>query len=239
MRVANDVVTRGYRVPSHEFDVEAQLVYPLLKGARQIRGWRVEPGQLAVVVPNSSIRGRLDVEEVRQRYPRATEHFEWIERETGGGLTRRSTYGLRMASRLPFFFVYNVGDYTFAPFKVVWAEIASSLCAAIAGSRPLVPGGEPRPFVPDHKVYFAPFEDELAAGYVCGFLSAPAVRAAVNAFTAKLQVGTLLQHIRIPPFDGENPAHLSLARLAASNGSGEAAGAELDVLVRDALMRQR
>ena len=51
--------------------------------------------------------------------------------------------------------VYNVGDYTFAPIKLVWSEIASSFCVAAIGSDALHAGTPPVPVVPDHKVYFA------------------------------------------------------------------------------------
>ena len=35
--------------------------------------------------------------------------------------------------RDPFYSMFNISDYTFAPWKVVWPEVANSLAAAVAG----------------------------------------------------------------------------------------------------------
>ena len=35
------------------------------------------------------------------------------------------------ATDIPFYAIYDVGDYTFSPYKVVWAEMAGTLQAAV------------------------------------------------------------------------------------------------------------
>ena len=52
----------------------------------------------------------------------------------------------------PFFAIYNVGPYTFAPYKVMWAEQSQQFKAAVvaSGDVPLIGS---RPYVPDHKVF--------------------------------------------------------------------------------------
>ena len=75
----------------------------------------------------------------------------------------------------PFFAIYNVGPYTFQPWKVIWPEMSSRFFAAVAGSAP-IPGGGLRPYVPDHKIYFAAFDAPELAYYLCALLNAPMVR---------------------------------------------------------------
>jgi hypothetical protein len=48
-------------------------------------------------------------------------------------LNDRSTYRRQMKDA-PFFAIYNVGDYTFQSWKVVWPEMSSRFYAAVAGS---------------------------------------------------------------------------------------------------------
>jgi len=213
--VVNDVTKRGKPVPTHRFEVEASLLFPLLKGAKQIRPFRVEPASFAAIVPNVRVSGMMDEATFQQKFPAAHEHFVWVEEQTGGALSARSTYRRMLAhSRAPFFNVYNVGDYTFSPVKVVWAEIARSLVAGIAGTNPLSAGWDAKVVVPDHKVYFAAFDDVQPARFLCALLNSTVVRNYVDAITEKLQVGALLDRVRLPAFDPENEHHRKLVVLA-------------------------
>jgi N-6 DNA Methylase len=212
--VINDVTKRGKPVPVHPFEVEASLLFPLLKGAKQIRPFRVEPATLAVIVPNLRVSGMMDEPTFREKFPAAHQHFVWVEEQTGA-LSTRSTYRRMLAhSRAPFFNVYNVGDYTFSPIKVVWAEIARSLVAGIAGVSELFARWDPKVIVPDHKVYFASFEDLPPAQFLCALLNSTVVRSYVDAITEKLQVGALLDRVRLPAFDAQNDEHKHLVALA-------------------------
>jgi hypothetical protein len=213
-RVINDCGGRGHAVPVHEFEVERELLHPLLKGAASIGAFAVTRGEaLAVVVPNSGIRKQLSEQAFEQQFPCACKHFRWVEQQTGGALSARATFR-RMGGRSAVFFaLYNVGDYTFRPYKVVWPEISSRFRAAVATCAPLVPGAPAIPLVPDHKVYFAALDDAAAADFVCALLNAPPVRRFVESFTARLQIGTLLQTLRIPKYDSQRAAHQQLAEL--------------------------
>lgn len=121
----------------------------------------------------------------------------------------RATYRRQMRGA-PEFAIYNVGDYAFAPWKVIWPEMASRFYAAVAGSS-TVPGQGVRPFVPDHKVYYVPFEDKAEAMYLCGLLNAPGVREWIQGHTVKLQIGNVFKHTRLPPYDPKDIQHRELS----------------------------
>ncbi len=236
IRVRAGGAGRRSRLPSQEFDVERELLWPLLKGAGQIRPFHCAPLTQAVIVPNTGIQQLQSAEDFASRYPAAHAWFDRIETGFDRALSRRSTFRRAFGKgSAPFFAVYNVGEYTFLPFKVVWPEIASQFRAAVSLPCPPGPGLDPLPAVPDHKLYFAAFSQLEPADYLCAFLNAPSVRRTVEAVTARLQIGTLLRQIRVPPFDPAQPSHLALC------GFGQGArtrGGACDETRLDALVRQ-
>lgn len=211
-------------VPAYTGEIEVELIFPLLKGAGSIRAFRATHGASFVVVPNRGITPTQvgTAAAFGQRYPRALQYFRSIN--ANGMLDRRSTWrnymlpnyeqlvaaGSWQTGDVPNYAIYNVGAYTFSPFKVVWAEIAGSLEAAVISEAPVPFGGGLKPIVPDHKVYFVPFDDADHAHYVCALLNAQPVREFVDSFTVKLQVGSLFRHVRLPEFDPNKPSHLAL-----------------------------
>ncbi len=74
--------------------------------------------------------------------------------------------------------------------------------------------GSLRPVVPDHKVYFAAFDCEPPADFLCALLNAAPVRRFVQSMTARLQIGALLHTLRLPRFEPSLPVHLALSQAA-------------------------
>lgn len=128
-------------------------------------------------------------------------------------LRSRSTYRTRMPSA-PYYAVYNVGGYTFAPWKVVWPEQPgnSGLPVAVVNTRTLQGVGE-KIVVPDHKIYFAEFDDETTALYLCGLLTCSLVQKFIASFHIMIQVGDIFKHMRLPEFDERNHQHMHLVEL--------------------------
>lgn len=194
--------------PSRRFWIEPQLLYPLLKGAADFSACHVHvQDQLYILVPNKGITSadyaaaEKAVSQLKQVKKYLTHYKDLLQ--------RRSTYKLRQKNA-PFYVVYNSGNYTFAPFKVVWAELSTTFQAAVftTGVVPLI--GD-RPFVPDHKIYFADFQSEDIAHFVCGVLNSTLVKEYVESHTIHIQVANIFKHLRIPRFDAKNTNHLCLA----------------------------
>ncbi|MCL2714984.1 MAG: N-6 DNA methylase [Alphaproteobacteria bacterium] len=195
--------------PARRFWIEPELLYPLLKGAADFSACHVHvQDRLHILVPNKGITTAdyAAAEEAMVRF-RQTRKFLAHYKDL---LQKRSTYRLRQRNA-PFYAVYNSGSYTFSPFKVVWAELSTTFQAAVltAGTVPLV--GH-RPFVPDHKVYFADFQSGDIAHFVCGLLNSTLVREYVESHTIHIQVANIFKHLRIPRFDASECGHLDLAR---------------------------
>ena len=144
-----------------------------------------------------------------QENPRLFEYFHHFERQ----LRNRSTYKTRMPTA-PYYAIYNVGGYTFAPWKVVWPEQPgnSGLPVAVVNTRTLRGIGE-RLVIPDHKIYFAGFDEASKAFYLCGLLLCSTVQRFILSFHIMLQVGDIFKHMKLPEYDPTNGQHFLLAKL--------------------------
>lgn len=198
--------------------VEPTLLYPLVKGAGdfepcylRLNNPASEAEVLYTFLPNYGI-GKADyaASEAAMNGAFLKKTKSWFSgyKEL---LEARSTYRRQMVGA-PFYDVYNVGDYTLMPWKVLWPEMATRFYAAVAGST-RVPVAGTRPYVPDHKVYFVGFNDPEPAHFLCGLLNTPMVREWVESHIVSIQMGNIFKHMNLPEYDATNFAHAALAEL--------------------------
>jgi len=218
--------------------VETDLLYPLVKGAGDFEACylrldnpkRTNDEDLYTFVPNRGIGNSEYVSsEVAMNGKGLAKTKAWFSGYKTL-LNDRSTYRRQMQGA-PFYAVYNVGDYTFQPWKVVWPEMSSQFYAAVAGSA-MVPVVGKRPYVPDHKVYFAGFDQKQPAYFLCGLLNTPMVREWVESHIVSIQVGDVFKHMQLPEYDAADALHRALAALV------EKAHGEHDETKRAALVSQ-
>ena len=218
-----------------EFWVEAASLYPLAKGAGDLRACYFSPQNvLYTFVPNHGI-DKASLEQADEDYGTKTNPKTYrFFRAFKAKLEARSTFRTRMKGA-PFFSIYNVGDYSFAPFKVIWAEMTGDFCAAVVSSA-TVPTHGKRPYVADHKLYFADFDKPAPAYYLCGLLHSEIVKEMIEAHNVSINMGDVFKHVSLPEFDAANKSHLQLAELVktAHGQHADAARAETVSLVRSA-----
>lgn len=206
LRITNDPSNGRRNVARITVDVEANHIYPLLRG-RDVTRFHANPSSGSyVIVPQSGMNGD---ESLPAKSP---ELFGYLSRFKDT-LGKRSSYR-RFQRGKPFWSIWTVGLYTFAPYKVVWKEMSgSNFVAAYVGSGTL-PDGSPKIIVPDHKVYFIPVETEDEAAYLTAYLNARTVSGAVGAYASALSLGTSVSdYLKIPSFDSENPHMVELSIL--------------------------
>jgi len=188
--------------------VEPDLLYPLVKGAGDFEPCylRPQPEPLYAIIPNRGITPAAYLEAARSMPRRLHAWFRRHQRL----LEHRSTYRRQMRGA-PYFAIYNVGSYTFLPWKVIWPEIATRFYAAVAGLA-AVPGVRGRrPYIPDHKIYYASFARKEPAFFLCGLLNTPVVREWVQSHTISLQVGDVFKHLKLPEYRPDSRVHRALA----------------------------
>ena len=198
---------------ARRFWVEPDLLYPLLKGAGDFSACHLHlKDELFVLVPNLGIvNSAYDDAEATMSYLRQTSKFFHTYKDL---LAKRSTYRLRQKNA-PYYAIYNVGSYTFAPYKVVWAELSTSFEAAVISDRDFPLGGR-KVFVPDHKIYFAEFHDKDVAYFICGLLNSQLVKEYVTSHTIQIQVSNIFKHLSLPKFSASDCDHKALSKLCAS-----------------------
>ena len=186
--------------------VEADDVFPLLRG-RDVQRFsaRPQPNQ-CVIVPQ---RGMFGDDSLPLLKPRTFNYLSRFRRI----LENRSSYR-RFQTGKPFWSIWSTGDYTFAPYKVVWKEMSGNgFVSAYVGSSDF--NGGSKTVIPDHKVYFVPLESEDEAAYLTAFLNAGITARAINAYSSSLSLGTsVTDYLHIPRFDKSNSLMTEMADMS-------------------------
>jgi len=194
--------------------IEPDLLYPLLRG-RDVGRWQAQPSAYILMVQDPQKRRGYDPDWLAENYPKTYAYLKRFEAE----LRSRSGYQRYFSESDPFYSMFNVGDYTFAPYKVVWREQAASLTAAV--TEPL----EDNVVVPDHKLMLVDFQDRSEAHYVCAALNSSPTRFVVQSYGVTIQMDThVLENVRIPRYDPTNPIHRQLAALSQQAHEATTAG---------------
>jgi hypothetical protein len=199
-------ITEGARrsIPNTQAAIEAELLYPLARG-RDVERWSTSPSAHILMAQDPVRRRGIAVETMEAEHPRAHSYLSRFE----GALRARAAFRRYFRETDPYWSMFNISQYTFAPWKVVWREQAGAFTVAVLG--PV----EGRPVVPDHKLMMVEAESEDEAHYLCAALNSAPTRAAVAAYAVQIQVDThVLSNIAVPKFSRSNPIHIELTALS-------------------------
>lgn len=205
-------------VESVQTSIEPDLVYPLLRG-RDVNRWQASPQAHILMVQDPMKRRGYDEEWLSVTHPKTyayLKHFEVVLRQ------RKSQSIRSLMETGPFYSMFAISDYTFAPYKVVWRYIAEDMIASVVPSSGLT---EKKLIISDHRLMIIPFENLIAAHYVCASLNSSPSRFIVQMYSIGTQISThVLEHVRVPRFDAENPVHCELAALSQAAHAATSAG---------------
>jgi hypothetical protein len=209
-------ITEGAKreVESIQAVIEPDLLYPLLRG-RDVKRWKAEPKVWIIMAQDPIKRRGIDEDETNRNYPKTylyLKRFERILRERAAFkryFTRKGKNGT-ITETGPFYSMFDVGDYTFAPYKVVWTRIANIQAAVISEK-------DGKPTIPQETVTLVPFDNKEEAHYICAMINSSPFQYASTSYSQAggKSMGSphLLQNIRIPKFDPNNGLHLRLSEL--------------------------
>jgi hypothetical protein len=203
-----------------ETALEPDLLFPLLRG-RDVARWNASSSAFLLNVQDAIRRKGIDDDALKERFPLTygyLRNFEDILRrrsgfrkyfckEVGKGKTKR------LEPIAPFYSLYNVGEYTLAPFKVCWGHTSEQLDAAVVSSERSQFLGE-RIVVPDQTAIFVPLEKEQEAHYLCAMLNCSITNLVTRAYVVLHFVTHVLNNIRVPQFAPSDKRHERLAELS-------------------------
>lgn len=190
----------------HRHTIEPDLLYPLLRG-RDVKKWDAKPEKdcYFLMMQDPEKRVGWPEAEVRRKYPRLYAYLKGYQKQ----LVARAAYERYFDPRDPIWSMFNTGEYTFAPYKVVWAWISTDFHCAVVG---------PEQVIPEHNVFFVPFEQEDHAHFACALLNASISHAAIAARFAGGGGGMahtgVTGQLRLPSFSNGSPVHVALANLS-------------------------
>ncbi|MEM1831977.1 MAG: class I SAM-dependent DNA methyltransferase, partial [Desulfurococcaceae archaeon] len=210
------------KVKQVEAVVEPDLVYPLIRG-RDVKRWYVGFRDRYIIVPHDPKTGKpLQELVVKTEYPHTYRYFSIFSEE----LMNRSIHKL-WGKGNPFYAVYDIGSYTFAPYKVIWKRIAGAItgkavsfeCAVVEPMPIKLPNGEVvsglKPAVPDDSTILLSFDEPDEAYYVCGVLNSSIARTIIASYTYELRQEThILEYVNVPRYNPQNHVHEQISQLS-------------------------
>ncbi len=192
------------KVKQVEAKVEPDLVYPLIRG-KDVKKWYVEFKDRYVIVPhNPRTANPIPEADMRVKWPLTYSYLVNYRRELEG----RKIHKLWGRGN-PFYAVYDIGTYTFAPYKVVWKEITGGFACAVV--KPI----DEKPVVPDHKLMLVEAESPDEAYYIAGVLNSVIARSIIESYTCVTEREThILDVIKVPKFNPNTNLHKKIAELS-------------------------
>lgn len=184
--------------------VEEALLYPLLRG-RDVGRWSAIPSAHILMTQDPKRRRGIDSRTMETTYPRGHSYLVKFEK----ALRARAAFRRYFRDDDPFWSMFNVGEYTLSPWKVVWREQAAGLMAAVVG--PV----KRRPVVPDHKLMSVDVASSEEGYYLCAALNSAPARLATLAYSIEVSMSPhILKNIRISRFSRKSRTHARLSQLS-------------------------
>lgn len=199
-------VTHGARREAEQVvaEIESEIVHPLLR-PRDVLRWRACPSAHLLVVQDPQSCSGIHENVMQRSYPKT---YAYLKRFEDVLRQRKSQPVRRMMAKGPFYSMFPVGRYTFAPRKVVWSRLASRIHAVVVTQE----------VMPQETMTLVGCQSAEEAHYVCGVVNSSQFNLAAQSYS---QIGGkslgsphILRNIRVPRFETDNTVHQSVAELS-------------------------
>jgi len=191
-------------------ELESDLLHPLLRG-RDIRRWQAQPLAYLLMTQDPQTRRGLDPQIMQTCYPKTWAYLKRFEKELRqrSGFQRYFTrkQGSQVIETGPFYSMFNVGEYTFAPWKVVWGRMGNRIEAAVVSNA-----------IPQETISFVACNSEDEAHYIAALINSVAFQCAAYSYS---QAGGksfgsphILENICVRQFSSLDKNHQELSELS-------------------------
>lgn len=231
----------------HKEKIEETYIFPML-GGRNIAKWQVKSNEYMLVPHTPRYKYGIPVKELAKTAPRTSDWLNFYHDELLASRIQNGKFFNQDTQ--PYYRLDNVGEYTYAPYKVLWKEQTGSMSAVVVGSYlESVPNAdetlfsEDKTIVVDSKVLMLGLEDCAEAHYVCGIINAKDIVDVIDGYAISTNRGVdVLRYLAIPEFDSSIRTHQTIADISeeihAKYRQGDLSGVEelerqLNTAVRD------
>jgi len=198
--------------------IEGRFVHPLLRG-KDVDRWAMQPVYRILVPQDTDQLSKAYPEhKLAVEYPKTFAYLKHFEAD----LRARSGYRQFFdPQKDPFYSIYNVGDYTFAQYKVAWREVATDIRAAVIDSETQ----DQKAVVPDHTLVFVAASSAAEAHFICALLNSSPAGFVVRGYIAMHPSTHVLKYVAIPRYDPNALlSHRALSDLSQQAHAATAAG---------------
>ena len=208
LTIENDRRRAKITVPPVTQEIEADLVYPFVSGASLRRWGYAIAGHYIVPHSIGSGQSAIDIGVMEDHYPLTLDYFNLFRRQ----LENRSIH-LRWGKNQPFYALYGIGPYSFAPYRVAWKRTTREFSAAVISSI-TDPWLGKKSVVANGKVMIIPFDNKEEAHFICAVLNAPIFRRLINNAITSEAHAEIIRVIPLRAYDSANDHHRAIAGLS-------------------------
>lgn len=194
--------------------IEKDLLYPLLRG-QDLSMWYWQQSNDYIVVPHLTNGKVINEGRMKIDYRHAYQFLLQLKKE----LVDRSIYQLWGKGK-EFYSLYDISDYTFSNYKVMWRYVSGSISAkGDLQSAVVCPINDDnlgsKIFIPNEKLMFISVPSEKEAYFICGILNSKISRTIAASYTIETQISThVLEYIKVPQYNEKNDLHKSIVQIS-------------------------
>lgn len=222
IQIHNLPETSKRQIPEVETEIEEGLLYPLIR-ASDLKRWHAIPSGHIILAQDPYKRKGITEGIMQRNYPRTLEYLTRFENQ----LRERAAYKRYYRDADPFYSMFDVGEYSLAPIKVIWQRFGSDMKAAVVE-------GAGKPVVCQETVVQVSAASADEAWYLAGMLNSRVVGWTITAYSmagGKSFAGpNLLRYVRIPQFEA-NSAQMAIASAARAAAASVKKEYDLDTAV--------
>jgi len=208
-------VTKGMKrkVKKVKTVIEDFFIYPLIK-SKNVRKWKINGYTYTLQMQDPVQRIGVNEEWVKTTLPKTYRYLKGFEKELN---MRKSSVVRQLLQRSPFYTMYAVGEYTYAPYKVVWNRMGSQITSCVI-SRVFDDFIGEKIILPENVLAFIPADDEDEAHYICAIMNSSVTDMLLRSIakgTKSFGTPKIIEDtIRIPLYDKNNELHRKLCNLS-------------------------
>lgn len=210
--------------------LEGEFLYPVLRG-NDVRRWSAVTSAHILLVQDPTLRKGIDENVLQKSYPKTWTYLKHFEKPLKERAAFKRYYTRKRNGKIeetaPFYSMFDVGEYTVAPHKVVWGRIGRSIGAVAISTE------NGKPIVPQETHSFVAVDSKEEGLYLAAVLnSLPFNFAAISYSQAggkSFGSPHILENIWVPKFQSKKSYCSRLARLAEKATKVAETGDEADL----------
>ena len=200
------------KVMQYNVPIENSLLFPILRG-KDVSRWQANPEYVAII-PYTNNGKCIANDILKSKYVNTYKFFYKTDDKILELIEKRGIYQKHLINaKVPSHGLYNIGPYTYSPYKVVWKALASGMISTVISTINTKELGN-KLIIPDHNLLMIPFKNEQEAHFLCAVLNSEILNEFVTSYISWFYSSHILENINIPDFDKNNKKHIKISKLS-------------------------